>query len=136
MKRKCVLPAFVAVVLCCGCAEPKDDLTSIDPVVYIADMHCEAVALRKARFQLADSMRFMHDTIMLPETGEERRQKLQQRLDGLEPYKDSIVKRSLTLADHIRTELDSIIHDELEVGEERDRFDRELSELLKERGCE
>ncbi|MCB9186594.1 MAG: hypothetical protein H6601_07585 [Flavobacteriales bacterium] len=132
---------FVAVLTFAGCSSdqaPKEENSGpkIDPVVFMADLHCTAVELRKARFELADKMRFMYDTIMLPATPEPYRQELQQRLDALEPYKDSIVGRSLDLAEVIKFKLDSIIENELEVGEERKAFDEKLTRLLKERGCE
>lgn len=118
----------------CGSKEEKEAV--IDPVEWMADLHCEAVELRKARFELADEMRFIQDTIMLPETSDSLKMKLQAKLDKLEPYKDSVVTRSLDLAKVIKFKLDSLIENELEFGEERKAFDERLTARLKERGCE
>lgn len=118
----------------CGNKEEKKPL--IDPVEWMADLHCEAVELRKARFELADEMRFIQDTIMLAETSDSLKIKLQAKLDALEPYKDSVVTRSLDLAKIIKFKLDSLIENELELGEERKAFDERLTARLKERGCE
>lgn len=137
--RFLIILSVLGFLFSCGNHEKRQDDkngSKIDMVELMADLHCEAVKLRKARFELADKMRFMYDTIMLPATPEPYKHELQAKLDQLEPYKDSVVTRSLDLAKVIKFKLDSIIENELEVGEERSKFDEELSALLRERGCE
>ncbi|MDA9121433.1 hypothetical protein N9J52_05305, partial [Flavobacteriales bacterium] len=100
-----------------------------------ADLHCEAVTLRKARFELADKMRFMEDTLMQPSTSDSSKAVLQFRLTDLEPYKDSVVTRSLDLAKVIKFKLDSLIEREFTEKSQREAFDTQLTVELARRGC-
>ncbi|MCF8463242.1 MAG: hypothetical protein K9G41_00260 [Flavobacteriales bacterium] len=101
----------------------------------MADLHCEAVSLRKARFELADKMRFMEDTLMQSSTSDSAKALLRTQLDNLEPYKDSIVNRSLELSKIIKFTLDSLIEQEFTEMVQRKSFDVELAAELEKRGC-
>ena len=135
-RGKLIIAAALAAVVLNSCSSTNEKESAVDPVEWMADLHCEAVELRKARFELADRMRFIQDTIMLPQTSDSLKSVLQSKLDALEPYKDSVVTRSLDLAKVIKFKLDSLIENELAKGEERKAFDERLTAVLKERGCE
>ncbi len=135
-RGKLIIEVALAAVVLNSCSSTNEKESLVDPVEWMADLHCEAVELRKARFELADRMRFIQDTIMLPQTSDSLKSVLQNKLDALEPYKDSVVTRSLDLAKVIKFKLDSLIENELAKGEERKAFDERLTAVLKERGCE
>lgn len=133
-RGKIVLGILILVGLLASCeSEPTKKV--VNPVQLMADLHCEAVTLRKARFELADKMRFMEDTLMLSSTSDSAKAVLQNQLRDLEPYKDSIVNRSLDLAKVIKFKLDSLIEQEFTELEQREVFDTELMSELAKRGC-
>lgn len=131
------LGLFVGVLLIAfaSCESEPAKQEGIDPVQLMADLHCEAVTLRKARFELADKMRFMEDTLMQPSTSDSSKAVLQFRLTDLEPYKDSVVTRSLDLAKVIKFKLDSLIEREFTEKSQREAFDTQLTVELAKRGC-
>ncbi len=124
-----VVAAFVA------CENEATKEVGEDPVQWMADLHCEAVSLRKARFELADKMRFIEDTLILPNTSDSTKAVLQTQLNDLQPYKDSVVNRSLDLAKVIKFKLDSLIEQEFIETAQRKAFDAELAAELEKRGC-
>ncbi len=124
-----VVAAFVA------CENEATKEVGEDPVQWMADLHCEAVSLRKARFELADKMRFIEDTLILPNTSDSTKAVLQTQLNDLQPYKDSVVNRSLDLAKVIKFKLDSLIEQEFIETAQRKAFDAELAVELEKRGC-
>ena len=124
-----VVAAFVA------CENEATKEVGEDPVQWMADLHCEAVSLRKARFELADKMRFIEDTLILPNTSDSTKAVLQTQLNDLQPYKDSVVNRSLDLAKVIKFKLDSLIEHEFIETAQRKAFDAELAAELEKRGC-
>jgi len=101
----------------------------------MADLHCEAVTLRKARFELADEIRFSEDSLIQLQPTDTIRLLLEQKLERLTPYKDSIVTRSLELSHVIKATLDSLIEIEFKEPEQRSMFDAALSTELAKRGC-
>ncbi|TNF24369.1 MAG: hypothetical protein EP314_07930 [Bacteroidetes bacterium] len=135
-RGRLIIGVILAVGTLTSCGKKDKGTSAVDPVAMMANLHCEAVQLRKARFELADRMRFIQDTLMLHTTSDSLKLSLQEQLDELEPYKDSIVTRSLDLAKVIKFKLDSLIEQELEQGTERKTFDEKLTAKLKELGCE
>lgn len=115
--------------------EEQSQFKSADPVQLMANLHCEAVSLRKARFELADKMRFMEDTLIQSITSDSTKARLQFELTSLEPYKDSVVTRSLELAKVIKLKLDSLIEQEFTEMKQRETFDAQLTDELERRGC-
>ena len=130
------LVAFLFATLMVACESAPSTEKVIDPVVMMADLHCEAVSLRKARFELADNMRALEDSLMQPAASDSTKRSLQQALNDMEPYKDSIVSGSLELAKVIKFKLDSIIELELTDQEQRAAFDAKLTAELGKRGCQ
>ena len=124
-----------SLVALAACVSEPEKPSGIDPVQFMADLHCEAVSLRKARFELADKMRFMEDTLMQPSTSDSSKAVLQFRLTDLEPYKDSVVTRSLDLAKVIKFKLDSLTERVFTEKSQREDFDTQLTVELARRGC-
>lgn len=134
-KRRLRLLGGLVVLALAACEyEPRSKM-SADPVQLMADLHCEAVSLRKARFELADEMRFMEDTLINPSITDSTKEVLEGKLAHLEPYKDSIVTRSLNLAKIIKFKLDSLMELEFTQQIQRDEFDARLTDELEKRGC-
>ncbi|MCF8276061.1 MAG: hypothetical protein K9J17_04935 [Flavobacteriales bacterium] len=128
---------LVGMALLSACSTKQVEEQSMnDSVSMMADLHCEAVTLRKARFELADRMRFMQDTIMLTGTTDSAKAVLEATLADLEPYKDSIVKRSLDLSKVIKANLDSLIEHKFMEPNEREAFDSLLTSELAKRACQ
>ncbi len=128
--------AVAVIIGFASCESVSEKNSELDPVQLMADLHCEAVSLRKARFELADQMRFKEDTLIQPNTSDSVKAVLQSELDALEPYKDSVVNRSLDLAKVIKFKLDSLIEQEFTEVAQRQAFDSELSAELEKRGCQ
>ncbi|MBP9151181.1 MAG: hypothetical protein KBF73_02765 [Flavobacteriales bacterium] len=130
------LSVILALATLAACENEAPKEAGVDPIQLMADLHCEAVSLRKARFELADKMRFMEDTLMQPSTSDSAKALLQSQLNDLEPYKDSVVNRSLDLAKIIKFKLDSLIEQEFTEMEQRKSFDADLAAELEKRGCQ
>jgi hypothetical protein len=127
---------ILALAALTACENEVTKEAGVDPIQLMADLHCEAVSLRKARFELADKMRFMEDTLMQPSTSDSAKALLQSQLNDLEPYKDSVVNRSLELSKIIKFKLDSMIEQEFTKMEQRKSFDADLATELEKRGCQ
>jgi len=127
---------LLAVVVLAACESKVPEKTGADPVQLMADLHCQAVEFRKARFELADKMRFMEDTLMQVTTPDSVKERLTRELDELTPYKDSVVTGGLDLAKVIKSKLDSLIEIELTEPLERKNFDAQLTTELEKRGCQ
>jgi len=100
----------------------------------LANIECRAFALRNQRFELANKMRFMQDSLAgmkLPEDSA----KIQQDLAKLNVKKDSILTASLHLADSIKIQLDFVMTHYLTDKEKEQEFNRELDALLTKNGC-
>lgn len=119
-----------------ACNESPTKENSQDPVLMLADLHCEAVSLRKARFALADEIRFSEDTLLHLDADDSTRFRLELKLKSITPYKDSIVTRSLDLSKIIKAKLDSLIEIEFKDAKQRAAFDAALAAELSKRGCE
>lgn len=117
-------------------ADAPTEQSGGDSVLLMADLHCEAVSLRKARFELADEIRFSEDSLMQLSADDSLRTPLEEKLKSLEPYKDSIVSRSLELSKIIKSTLDSLIEIEFKQAQDRSAFDAALAAELSKRGCE
>lgn len=130
----CALITVATSVVSCNGGSDKSQ-SEAKGVILLADLHCEAVQLRKARFELADRMRFIQDTIMA-NVDTNIIAGLNGKLKKLEPYKDSIVGRSLELSKVISAKLDSVLIAEFSEEGGHDRFDSLLTAELKRRGCE
>lgn len=131
-----VLGSFLVITLLASCKSEPSKETKSDAVQLMADLHCEAVSFRKARFELADKMRFMEDTLIQPTTADSVKVRLKQELDALTPYKDSVVTGGLELAKVIKSKLDSLIEQEFTEQSQRELFDAELTAELERRGCQ
>lgn len=107
-----------------------------DSVAIMADLHCEAVELRKVRFELADEIRFAEDTLLHLNPNDTDRVRLEHKLQALGPYTDSIVTRSLELSKIINSTLDSLMEKEFIDRVQREAFDSSLTAELSKRGCQ
>jgi hypothetical protein len=98
----------------------------------LADRSCRAMSIRQQRYALADKIRFAQDTIGT--TNDEKvKGRLQNSLKGYLVQKDSLLKVSLTLADTIHRQLDSLMPYTDKAAQKR--FTAQLDSLLAKRGC-
>lgn len=131
-----IVGGALALLLGVSCQPQEPSAVSPNPVQELSELHCEAVTLRKARFDLADEMRFLEDTLINPNTTDSAKKALTLKLESLEPYKDSIVHRSLELSKVIKVKLDSLIEHTFTSQEQREAFDSQLTQELERRGCQ
>ena len=73
----------------------------------LASKVCRAIGLRQERYQLADRIRFCQDTLNSTKSAAKKRA-LQNELSVFNTRKTALVKQSLTLADSIHTEMESL----------------------------
>lgn len=101
----------------------------------LADKECDAVHLRKARFELADRIRFMEDSLVMQDLNDSIRMAVHKRITDLNPERERVVSGSLELARDISAHLDSLMAGPLKEHAHRVQFDSLLQHELEERGC-
>lgn len=105
------------------------DTTAINQ---LAGRVCRAIQIRKQRFSLANSIRFTQDTLATAITPTEHR-RLQTRLDDYLKQKTVLFRESVTLADTIHRQMDSIVPYTDKAKEKA--FNARLNSLLAQKGC-
>lgn len=100
----------------------------------MANLECRAVAMREQRFALANQMRFAQDTLAVTKSSSDS-QRLANEILIFTHEKNSLLQRSLQLADSIHLQLDSLRKFVFTDINEKKQFDEKLSEALKIRGC-
>ena len=127
-----VMPAIVAGIFA-SCSEvKKHDMSKT--VSDFATLECEAVKLREQRFELANNIRFTEDTLMHP-VDKNDTARLSKKLAELKSGKETLLNQSRAMAERIKQQMDSLMHNELKTSEDRKQFNRQLDEELKKRGC-
>lgn len=98
----------------------------------LASRSCRAESIREQRFTLANQIRFADDSIAKTKDPATR-QRLEKEMKGYLLRKDSLLKHSLSLADTIRIQLDSL----MPAGDKaaQKAFGRTLDSLMKAKGC-
>jgi hypothetical protein len=98
----------------------------------LANRTCRAIGIRKKRFALADKIRFAQDTLAHTKSKSDS-VRLQKNLTLYLKQKDTLLKHSLSLADTIRHQLDSLMPYTDKVAQKR--FTAKLNDLLSKKGC-
>ncbi len=110
---------------CQGDKKPYD--VPAEAVEHLADLQCQARALKRERIALADTIRFREDRLLSGQVSEDEKDFLEQYMIEVEADKDDMYQRTKTMADSIkslqmelwqtyfpdpddRTILDSLIH--------------------------
>ena len=119
-------------VLSTSSCSRKNNLS--DKISDFADIECRAVRLREFRFDLANKIRFAEDTLMHTHLQSDSL-RLQARLNFLRPQQDSVAIVSRNLADSIRLKFDNLTKGELKTKADQRKFNNELNDTLKARGC-
>lgn len=126
---------WVSLLICAsGCTSDEVKIQRI--AQDFASLECRAIELRKSRFALADTIRFAEDSLILLQEDSSIIAGINLRMKGYEQRKNDLVKTSLSLAEHIRDHLDSLMSNELSKPDHRKLFDAALENALKERGCQ
>lgn len=98
----------------------------------LANRSCRAISIRQQRFALADKIRFAMDTLAHTKSKSDS-VRLQSDLNKYSKQKDTLLKESLSLADTIHRQLDSIMPYTDKVAQKR--FTAKLNALLSKKGC-
>lgn len=98
----------------------------------LADNTCRAIDYRKQRYSVANQIRFAQDTLMQTKSKVDS-DRLQKRLQMLSGKKSILLKESLSLADTIRLQLDSLMP--YTDKQAQKRFTVSLDSILAKRGC-
>ena len=120
------------VIYCSLVACYQPDVVS-EKAIRMADLECRAIALRKERFILADSIRFTQDTLLHTKTRDSVR--LNNKLRNFSDQKEKILQRSLILADTIHMALDSARKYVFKTTDDRKHFDEKVKAMIQKNGC-
>ncbi len=128
------LPALLAVLISvssAGCGSDEQEVEAL--AERFAVMESRAIDLRERRFELADAIRFATDTL-LGSADSIVKGRLRERLTTLEGEKQEVLAKSLSLADSLRSRLDSLMRNDLLTDERKQLFREKLEDALKKRG--
>lgn len=114
-----------------GCTESEEGRDSEIPglVAEFLPLERRAIALREARFALADSLRFATADLQAA-TDPHRRTELEHRLRAMEGRRELLVSESLALADTVRAALVVILEEKLRDRQDRRAFQDQLQAEL------
>ncbi|MDF2432476.1 MAG: hypothetical protein JWP44_2107 [Mucilaginibacter sp.] len=132
-----IVTCLLMAMIICSCHQ-RDSFTHHDAVIHnakldqLAERTCRAIIIRQQRFALANNIRFTQDSLTSVNFRSDSH-RLQDRLKKYMRQKDSLLKASLSLADNIRLQLDSLIP----YGDKgaQKRFTITLDSLLVKKGC-
>ncbi len=100
----------------------------------LSTLHCQSIALKNERFQLADSIRFIQDSIIVNTKSGNDISYYQDHLIELEKRKKILTANSYALSDTIESKMKIVIRD-LNPDEKR-IFNDSLNARTKAKGCE
>jgi uncharacterized membrane protein len=120
---------FVVFLAAAACNRP---VSHDQKMVLLADRTCRAIGIRQQRFALADQIRFAEDTLFKTKSKSDSA-RLTAELAHFAGQRADLLKKSLALADTIRSQLDSIMPFTDKVAQQR--FTRKLDSLLARKGC-
>ena len=108
---------------------PSNNTKRID---LLANRMCRAMSIRQERFELANKIRFAQDTLAATKNKSDSA-RLTKDLALYLKQKPLLLKESLSLADTIHRQLDSLVPYTDKAAEER--FNTQLDTLLSRKGC-
>ena len=112
--------AILLLMLFTACSSPvkKTDHWPIDFDELVV-LHCKSIELKNARFSLADSIRFVQDSIRINESVEgQDLSPFREKLLQFQKEKEILTKESYALSDSIESKMKRVIR-ELNVEEKR-----------------
>ncbi len=129
MFLKCLGFFLILFVLSCNADEhPKLNAVAES----FSDLECRAISLRKQRYKLADEIRFTQDTLIHTKKDTVHHSA---NLRLMEAEREILTAQSLSLADTIRLQLDSLMKFVLLQPEEKQQFSKVLDSILIAKGC-
>jgi hypothetical protein len=131
-RSKTLLIYALISLLAFSCQSHKANMNEI--VNKFADLECRAMTLRENRFALANQLRFTQDTLLNTKTKTDTA-RLSHNITSFNTNKEILLKQSLSLADSIKTMLNSLMKDQLATERERAKFNQMLNTTLLQRGC-
>ncbi len=99
----------------------------------LSTLHCQSIKLKNERFSLADSIRFLQDSILVNEKLGNDISGFKDHLKELEIKKDVLAAQSYALSDSIESKIKLVIRD-LNQDEKR-IFNDSLNALTLAKGC-
>lgn len=119
------------IIYCfCSCHQTNESNGNVERM---ADLECRAIALREQRFALADSIRFTQDTLLHTKTEDSVR--LNNKLNIFLKQKETLLQRSLVLADSIHNKFDSLRKYVFIGLDDKKVFEQKLKETMDKREC-
>lgn len=122
---------FLVLIILTGCNKQPSH-TFQYRLNLLADRSCRAMSIRKQRFELANNIRFVTDTLARTKSKRDS-VRLQSQLAFYNKQKGVLLKASIRLADTIHRQLDSLVPYNDKAAEKR--FTAQLHELLAKKGC-
>lgn len=108
MKKYLIL--FSVFIISCNTSSTKKEKWPID-LDELSDLYCLSVEYKNARFALADSIRFLEDSIIHAEENNAPDSALITLLNQLESRKKSLSEKSYALSDTIEARMKVIIRE-------------------------
>ena len=99
----------------------------------IADIECRAISIREKRFELANDIRFIQDTLLVTKNIDSVRLKL--KFAYLNNERETIISKSQLMADTIKNLIDSLSKNYLIDPASKKQFNDSLNAILAKRGC-
>ena len=110
---------FLLLLAACSNNNGKDEAQWPIDMDELVSLHCKSIELKNARFLLADSIRFVQDSIRLNESNTNRDlTAFINKLEQFEAQKEILSKESYALSDSIEAKMDVVIRT-LNVDEKR-----------------
>ncbi len=123
--------ALFLILLLAGCGPARSDSQVEEDARALAEIYCKAQMLRAERFQLADEIRFLEDSIMMfPDAPETKNREL--ALQELQATTTSMWQRTKSVADSINRLLDSFYKGNYPEKADRSRLDKELEKVMRD----
>ena len=121
---------FLLPIVIISCNKPAPD--NARKMDLLADRMCRAITIRQQRFELANKIRFAQDTLQGTKSKTDS-VRLAKSLAEYLKQKPLLLKESLSLADTIHHQLDSLVPYTDKSAEKR--FNTQLDTLLSKKGC-
>lgn len=131
MLSVCRLLALFIILFSAGCSTSLSDQQVEADARQLAQIYCQAQQLRTERFQLADDIRMLEDTLMMyPDAPESAARK--KTLDNLQAGTTDMWQRTKSMADSINQLLETFYKGNYPEKEDRIRLDKALEKVMLE----
>lgn len=104
---KSLLPVLLILLASQACNNPSGEIETLEEdAAYLANLQCQAKALQKERFALAQEKNTLEDSILRFQNDPNVYPGLQERLEQFEPRAEDMWQRTKKMADSIQSVMD------------------------------